>query len=133
MLNGIEIEVRVGDCKIRKPTKHAENQYTLISTDDGRFFAFFKDGEDKAQISELTEEIYQEMLKQARADEAYLRWNRRHMDDEADVDTLSDKKQASTIAAWKTLLLPPYLWGRKALREVYSPIRSGEGFICAFA
>ena len=115
MLNGIEIEVRVGDCKIRKPTKHAENQYTLISTDDGRFFAFFKDGEDKAQISELTEEIYQEMLKQARADEAYLRWNRRHMDDEADVDTLSDKNAGIHNRRMEDAVIAAVLVGEKSL------------------
>ena len=86
MLYGIENEVRVGSCNIRKPSKHAENQYTLIRTDDGRFFAIFKDGEGKDQMSEITEEIYQELLQQARADEAYLRWNRRHLDDSSDPD-----------------------------------------------
>lgn len=91
MLYGIENEIRVGNCIIRKPSKHAENQYTLISTDDGRFFAFFKDGQDEHRVSRIPEEIYMEMLQQAREDEAYLRWNRRHRDDGADVDTISDK------------------------------------------
>lgn len=86
MLYGIENEVRVGNCKIRKPSKHAENQYTLISTDDGRFFAIFKDGERNDQLSEINKDLYQEMLRQARKDEAYLRWNRRHLDDNSDPD-----------------------------------------------
>ena len=86
MLYGIENEVRDENCKIRKPSKHAENQYTLIRTDDGRFFALFKDGEGKEQMCEIAEELYQEMLQQAREDEAYLRWNRRHLDDNSDPD-----------------------------------------------
>lgn len=91
MLYGFENEVRVGHCKIRKPSKHAENQYTLISTDDGHFFAIFKDGEGNDQMSEITKDLYQEMFQQARADDAYLRWSRRHSDDSADMDSLSDK------------------------------------------
>ena len=92
MLQRIENEIRVGKCKIRKPSKHADNQYTLISTDDGRFFAFFKDGEGNDQLSEISKDLYQEMLQQARKDEAYLRWNRRHLDDESIIDELPDSR-----------------------------------------
>lgn len=90
MKYGIENEVRIGDCKLRKPTKHAENQYTLIETDDGRFFTKFVDGEGNTVQTEITKEIYQELLRAAREDEAYLRWNRRHLDDSKEVEDLPD-------------------------------------------
>lgn len=91
MLQGIENEIRVGKCKIRKPSKHADNQYTLISFDDGRYFVSFEDGEGDDQTSEISKDLYLELLQQARSDEAYLRWNRRHLDDSADVDALSNR------------------------------------------
>jgi RNA polymerase sigma-70 factor (ECF subfamily) len=90
MLQGIENEIRVGKCKIRKPSKHADNQYTLISFDDGRYFVSFEDGEGDDQTSEISKDLYLELLQQARSDEAYLRWTRRHLDASADVDAISD-------------------------------------------
>ena len=91
MLQGIENEIRVGKCKIRKPSKHADNQYTLISFDDGRYFVSFEDGEGDDQTSEISKDLYLELLQQARSDEAYLRWTRRHLDASADVNNLTDK------------------------------------------
>ena len=135
MLYGIENEVRVGNCKIRKPSKHAENQYTLISTDDGRFFAFFKDGEGNDQLSEITKDLYEEMLRQAREDEAYLRWNRRHLDDSADVNALSDKSADTHYRSVEDAVIASVLVGEESLvrsvltdsqwRRLYLRFRAG--------
>ena len=123
MLYGIENEVRAGNCKIRKPSKRAENQYTLISTDDGRFFAFFKDGEDNDQLSEITEDLYQEMLQQAREDEAYLRWNRRHLDEDSNIDDLPDSLGSSNIRRAEDIVIAKVLFddespARKAVTDL---------------
>ena len=115
MLYGIENEVRVGKCKIRKPSKNAENQYTLISTDDGRFFAFFKDGNSNYQLSEITKAVYQEMLQQARADEAYLRWKRRHMDDLVSENALTNKSADRNIRSMEDAAIATVLVGEESL------------------
>lgn len=85
-----ELEERYGPCEIRTPSSRADNQYTLIKTKAGAFYVLFEDGEGNEQESKITEEIYLEMLQQARDDDAKLRWNKRHLDDSADVAELPD-------------------------------------------
>lgn len=123
MVYEIENEVRVGNCKIRKPSKHAENQYTLISTDDGRFFAYFKDGEGSDQLSEITKDLYQEMLQQAREDDAYLRWNRRHIDEERNTDELPNSLGSSNVRRLEDAVIAKVLFdeespARKAVTDL---------------
>ncbi len=86
-----DIEKKYGPCKIRRPSKKADNQYTLIKTESYKFFALFKDGEGKAQEIEITEAVYFELLLETREDDARLRWEKRHVDDSADVDALSNR------------------------------------------
>lgn len=84
------IEKKYGPCEVRRPSKKADNQYTLIKTQGHQFFALFKDGEGKDQESEITEAVYLELLQQTREDDARLRWQSRHKDDHFDMDTLSN-------------------------------------------
>ncbi len=82
------IEKKYGPCEIRRPSKKADNQYTLIKTENHMFYALFKDGEGKEQEFQISEAVYLELLKQTREDDARLRWEKRHLDNSADVDTL---------------------------------------------
>ena len=86
-----DIEKKYGPCEVRKPSKRADNQYTLVKTKEHLFFALFKDGEGKEQESQITEAVYLELLKQTREDDARLRWERRHVDYSVDAATLAKK------------------------------------------
>lgn len=112
-----------------------DNQYTLISFDDGRYFVSFEDGEGDDQTSEISKDLYLELLQQARSDEAYLRWNRRHLDDSADVDAISDNSADTNHRSVEDAVIATVLVGEESLvrsvltesqwRRLYLRFRAG--------
>ncbi len=115
-----ELEERYGPCEIRTPSSRADNQYTLIKTKAGAFYVLFEDGEGNEQESKITEEIYLEMLQQARNDDAKLRWDKRHLDDSADVNTLPDRLYGDQRRSVEEAVIAAVLLGNesKARRAV---------------
>lgn len=80
MLYGIENEEKVGTRVIRRPVKRAENRYTLIESEDGKYYALFIDGEGNKNETEVSREVFEQMMEWAKEDCRRIREDERHLE-----------------------------------------------------
>ncbi len=106
-----DIEKKYGPCTIKRPSKYAENQYTLIRTQSHMFFALFKDGAGKVQESEISEDLYLELLQNARDDEARIRRDKRYLEQLDLTDEAMTNRAAVKQASIEEMLIHKELYG----------------------